>query len=67
MSEENDKGISRRGLLGTATIAGAAGVVGTVSGMTAAEFVATAKAQTSAMPRPQHRGEARRPRRILRL
>ncbi|MGA9266439.1 MAG: twin-arginine translocation signal domain-containing protein, partial [Rhodomicrobium sp.] len=46
MSEENDKGISRRGLLGTATIAGAAGVVGTVSGMTAAEFVATAKAQT---------------------
>ena len=30
-NNNNDKGISRRSLLGTATVAGAAGVVGTVS------------------------------------
>jgi nitrous-oxide reductase len=48
MPNGNDKGLSRRRLLGTATIAGAAGIVGATGSMTAAEFVKAAKAQQRA-------------------
>lgn len=44
MADDNDKGLSRRRLLGTATIAGAAGIVGATGTMTAREFVVAAKA-----------------------
>lgn len=46
MADDHDKGLSRRTLLeGTATIAGATGLIGAAGGMTAADFVRSAKAQ----------------------
>jgi len=47
MAEEKREGLSRRRLLGTATVAGAAGITGITGGMTAREFVETAKAAQS--------------------
>ena len=45
MAEEKCEGLSRRRLLGTATVAGAAGFAGITGGMTAGEFVEAAKAE----------------------
>jgi nitrous-oxide reductase len=45
MAEDKREGLSRRRLLGTATVAGAAGFAGLTGGMSAREFVETAKAQ----------------------
>jgi len=48
MTDKNDKGVSRRRLLeGTATIAGAAGIVSTAAGMSATDFAKAAAAQRS--------------------